>query len=175
VTHAELVGEVEKRDLVIVNPDPFWPQVFDQHKDRIRVALGTGARKAEHIGSTAVPGLAAKPIIDILVTVDDITAEEEYLDPLLNAGFQLRVREPKHRMVRTPELDVHIHILESGDPAGIDYLLLRDHLRGDRADRELYERTKRELIRSDWADMNAYAEAKTTVITLIMERVRGTV
>ena len=142
MTHAELVGEVEKRDLVIVNPDPFWPQVFDQHKDRIRVALGTGARKAEHIGSTAVPGLAAKPIIDILVTVDDITAEEEYLGPLLNADYQLRVREPKHRMVRTPEQD---------------------------------ERTKRELIRSDWADMNAYAEAKTTVITLIMERARETV
>jgi GrpB-like predicted nucleotidyltransferase (UPF0157 family) len=101
------------------------------------------------------------------VTVDDITAEEEYLDPPPSAGYQLRVREPRHRMVRTPSRDVHIHILESGDPAGIDYLLLRDHLRGDRADRELYERTKRELVRSDWADMNAYAEAKTAVITQI--------
>lgn len=67
------------------------------------------------------------------MTVDDITSEEGYLDPLLSAGYQLRVREPGHRMVRTSALDVHIHILESGDPAGSDYLLFRDHLRRDSA------------------------------------------
>jgi len=108
------------------------------------------------------------------VAVDDITSETDYLDPLLSAGYQLRVREPGHRMVRTPALDVHLHILESGDPAESDYLLFRDHLRRDSADRELYERTKRELVRSDWADMNAYADAKTAVITQIKERARGT-
>jgi len=70
-------------------------------------------------------------------------------------------------------LDVHIHILESGNPAGSDYLLFRDHHRRDSADRALYERTKRELIRCDWADMNAYADAKTSVITQIKERARG--
>jgi GrpB-like predicted nucleotidyltransferase (UPF0157 family) len=169
----ELVGGVEKRSLVIVDPDPSWSEVFARHAGRTRAALGPRARAIEHIGSTSVPGLAAKPIIDILVTVDDITAEEDYLAPLLGAGYQLRVREPGHRMVRTPALDVHIHILESGSPGAVDHLVLRDHLRRNGADRALYERTKRELVRSDWPDMNAYADAKTDVITQIMTRARG--
>jgi GrpB-like predicted nucleotidyltransferase (UPF0157 family) len=173
VTDVELVGGVEKRNLVIVDPDPSWPEVFSEHADRMRAALGPRAREVEHIGSTSVPGLAAKPIIDILVTVDDITAEQDYLAPLLGAGYQLRVREPGHRMLRTHALDVHLHILESGAPAVVDYLLLRDHLRRNCADRELYERTKRELLRSDWPDMNAYADAKTDVIADILQRARG--
>ena len=173
MTSTELVGGVEKRELVIVDADPTWPQAFAQHEQRIRAALGAAAREVEHIGSTSVPGLAAKPIIDILVVVDDITAEEDYLPPLLAAGYQLRVREPGHRMVRTPGRDVHVHVLESGDPERDEYLLLRDHLRRSSQDRALYERTKRELARSEWADMNDYAEAKTPVITQIKDRARG--
>jgi len=172
VTGVELVGGVEKRSLVIVDPDPSWPEIFLQHADRVRAVLGPRARDLEHIGSTSVPRLAAKPIVDILVTVDDITAEEDYLPPLLSDGYQLRVREPGHRMVRTATLDVHIHVLEAGDPAAAAYLTFRDHLRRDRADRELYERTKRELVRSDWPDMNAYADAKTDVIAQILQRAR---
>ncbi len=174
VTSTELVGGVERRELAIVEADPTWPQTFAQHEERVRAALGAAAREVEHIGSTSVPGLAAKPIIDILVIVDDITAEEEYLHPLLSTGYQLRVREPGHRMVRTSALDVHIHILGSGDPERDEYLLLRDHLRRTGTDRALYERTKRELARSEWTDMNAYAEAKTAVITQIKERARAT-
>lgn len=173
VAGVELFGGVEKRALVIVTSDPGWPRVFTEHEQRVRAALGASARSVEHIGSTSVPGLAAKPIIDVLVTVDDITAEERYLDPLLSAGYELRVREPGHRLVRTPALDVHVHIFEACDPAGSEYLLFRDHLRRDGADRELYERTKRELVRSDWADMNAYADAKTAVISQIKERARN--
>jgi GrpB-like predicted nucleotidyltransferase (UPF0157 family) len=174
VTDVELVGGVEKRHLVIVDPDPRWPKIFSVHAHRTRAALGRRAREIEHIGSTSVPGLAAKPIVDILLTVDDITAEEDYLAPLLGAGYQLRVREPGHRMLRTSALDVHLHILEAGATQAVDYLVLRDHLRHNCADRELYERIKRDLLRSDWPDMNAYADAKTPVITQIMQRARGT-
>lgn len=163
---------MEKRDLVLVDSDPSWPDVSTEHQHHIRAALGAQARVVEHIGSTSVPGLAAKPIVDILVTVADITVEEDYLDPLLSAGYVLRVREPRHRMVRTPALDVHVHLLATGDPAAADYLLLRDHLRQDPADRALYEQTKRVLARQDWSDMNAYADAKTEVITQIKDRAR---
>ena len=85
----------------------------------------------------------------------------------------LRVREPGHRLVRTPERDVHIHVLEVGDAAAADYLLLRDRLRSDPADRALYERTKHELTQQDWLDMNACADAKTSVIEQIKTRARG--
>ena len=172
VTTVEIVGGIEKRELVITDHDSNWPVIYRQHETRIRAALGATALQIEHIGSTAVPGLAAKPIIDILVTVDNISAEEEYLVPLLAAGYRLRVREPGHRMVRTPELDVHVHIVQTGDSAADDYLLLRDHLRHNEADRDLYERTKRSLAAMDWPDMNAYADAKTDVITKIKNRAR---
>jgi len=127
----------------------------------------------EHIGSTAVPGLAAKPIVDVLVTVRDITAEEDYLDALLAAGYELRVREPRHRLVRTPERDVHIHIYQREDPAVDEYLVLRDRLRSDTNDRALYEKTKQALLNEQWDDTNEYAAAKTAVIQEITARARA--
>ena len=120
-----------------------------------------------------MPGLAAKPIIDIVVAVDDITAEEDYLVAILAAGYDLRVREPGHRMARTPARDVHIHIFEKADQAVENYLLFRDRLRVDAADRALYARTKQALIRQGFDDMNAYSDAKTEVIAAIMTRARA--
>lgn len=158
----------------MVPPDPTWARTYLCHERNIGAALGSEVAMIEHIGSTSVPGLAAKPIIDILVVVTDITAEENYLPQFVAAGYHLRVREPGHRMVRTRDLDVHVHILESGDPQVGDYLLLRDHLRRNTADRDLYARTKYRLAAQEWEDMNAYAEAKTEVITQIKERARTT-
>ena len=114
VTTVELVGGTEKRDLVLVDYDPNWPDWYANYERRISTALGPDVH-VEHIGSTSVPGLAVKPILDILVTVDDVTAEEDYLDQLLDAGYELRVREPGRRMVRTLARDVHVHIHEVGD------------------------------------------------------------
>ncbi|CAN7445677.1 GrpB family protein [Knoellia sp. LjRoot47] len=173
VTEIELVGGIERRELHLAEHDPAWAGWFADHEARIRGALGDTALAVEHIGSTSVTGLAAKPILDILVTVADITADEDYVDPLVTAGYVLRVREPGHRLVRTEQRDVHVHILETGDPAAIDYLLLRDHLRADHADRRLYEDTKRELVTRDWSDMNAYAYAKTEIIESIKARARA--
>jgi GrpB-like predicted nucleotidyltransferase (UPF0157 family) len=170
VTSAELVGGPERRVLTIVPYDPTWPERFQEHRDAISTTLGPVAVRVEHIGSTSVPGLGAKPIIDILVTVDDITAEEDYLPPLLAAGYQLRVREPGHRMVRTPSRDTHVHILQDDASEAHDYLVLRDWLRQHDADRALYEKVKRSLADQEWADMNSYAEAKTDVIVAIMGR-----
>lgn len=172
MVHTELIGGIERRDLVIEAYDPRWPGEFQLHRERIRQALGATAIGIEHIGSTSVQGLGAKPIIDVLLTVPDITAEEDYLPQLVSAGYQLRVREPEHRMVRTAASDVHVHVFEPEHPACFDYRLLRDHLREDEADRGLYERTKRELADQEWPDMNAYAEAKTEVIETIKGRAR---
>jgi GrpB-like predicted nucleotidyltransferase (UPF0157 family) len=173
-----LVGGVEKRVLELHDYDERWPHLFAEHARRIEAALATSTRNApavriEHIGSTSVPGLAAKPIIDIVVIVDDIEAEAEYLDPLGGAGYVLRVREPGHRLMRTPDRDVHVHIYERGAQAVTDYLLFRDHLRADAGDRALYESTKRSLITQDWTDMNAYSDAKTDVIAQIKARARA--
>lgn len=173
VTTVDLVGGVEPLTLALHDYDDRWPDLYREHERRIRAALPGADVLVEHIGSTSVPGLAAKPIIDVVVGVDDITAEEDYLDGLLGAGYVLRVREPRHRLVRTPARDVHVHVYEKDDPAVHEYLLLRDHLRADDADRDLYESTKRALLGTRWDDMNAYADAKTDVIVAIKARAAG--
>ncbi|MDN5600382.1 MAG: GrpB family protein [Brachybacterium sp.] len=172
VTDTQLIGGVEKRSIEILDYDERWPERYLAQEHRIREALATAHVRIEHIGSTSVPGLAAKPIIDVLIVVEDITAEEDHVEPLVRAGYELRVREPGHRLVRTPERDVHVHLLEQGDPGIEAYLLLRDQLRADAADRALYAGTKRELAAREWEDMNAYAEAKSEVIGAILRHAR---
>ncbi|TFV99854.1 GrpB family protein [Leifsonia flava] len=173
VTTLELVGGAEALTVDLNDYDERWPEMYLEHRRRITDALAGSDVAIEHIGSTAVPGLAAKPIIDIVVAVDDITAEEDYLDALLATGYELRVREPRHRLVRTPARDVHVHLYERDDPAIDAYLLLRDHLRADANDRTLYESTKRSLLSKRWDDMNDYADAKTDVILAIKARARA--
>jgi len=170
VDEVEFVGGQEKRELHVVDYDPHWAHIFLVHQQRIQTALAAVPVDIHHIGSTSVPGLPAKPIVDIAIAVDDITAEEDYLTPLLAAGYLLRVREPAHRLVRTPERDVHVHILEKGDPAITRYLVFRDRLRSDADDRALYAETKKALIRQGFDDMNAYSDAKTDVIAAIVAR-----
>ncbi|WP_213814592.1 GrpB family protein [Glaciihabitans sp. dw_435] len=170
VEHVDLIGGTEKRQLEVVGYDNHWPAIFAEHRERLRQALGAADVLIEHIGSTSVPGLAAKPIVDIVVAVDDITAEEDYLPAMLTAGYVLRVREPGHRLVRTPHRDVHIHIYQRDDLAVTNYLLFRDRLRTDPDDRDLYARTKEALIEQGFDDMNAYSDAKTDVIAAILAR-----
>ena len=164
-----LIGGRESREITIVDYDPAWPARFTQEHSRI-AALGSVAKRVEHIGSTAVPGLGAKPIIDILVTVDDVEDESRYVPTLEAFAYVLRVREPGHRMFRTPARDVHVHVWRSGGEDERRHLLFRDWLRANTTDRNLYERTKRELARCSWPDMNYYAEAKSAVIAAILER-----
>ncbi|WP_107657553.1 GrpB family protein [Nocardia suismassiliense] len=166
----ELIGGIEKRDIRIVDYDPAWPQRFTEEHARIARALGTTARRIDHIGSTSVPGLAAKPIIDIDVCVPDVEDEAAYLPPLLAAGYQLRVREPAHRMVRTVQRDVHVHIATVGSDWERRHLLFRDWLRHNVHDRAAYEQLKRQLAQQNWPDMNAYADAKGSLIAEITQR-----
>ena len=170
---AVLIGGREQRPITIVDYDPAWPGLYDGLAQAIEAALGPAALTVDHIGSTSVPGLAAKAIIDILVTVHDVEDESAFMGRLESAGFVLRVREPGHRMFRTPAKDVHIHIFAAGDPAIPNYLDLRDWLRHDATDRALYANTKRELAQQQWTDMNYYADAKTDVIAAILARARA--
>lgn len=168
-----LIGGTEKREIVIVDHDPCWASKFDHHAARISLALGSKALVIEHVGSTSVPGLAAKPIIDIDVLVADSADEAAYLDVLVAAGYVLRVREPdwhEHRMLRTQELDVHIHIFTIGCVEHTRHALFRDWLRTHAEDRQLYESIKRRLAQQDWPDMNAYANAKSAVVEEIITR-----
>jgi GrpB-like predicted nucleotidyltransferase (UPF0157 family) len=152
----------------LVPYDATWPQQFEHHRQRISAALECSARQIEHIGSTSVEGLAAKLVIDILVTVDDVEDEGQYVGALEKAGYVLHVREPGHRMFRTPACTAHVHVWEAGSADESRHLEFRDRLRANPEWRDLYERVKRDLAAQYWSSSNDYAEAKTTVITRIL-------
>ena len=161
---------MEKREIKVVPPDPTWPAKFAIEREKILTALGVKAVRVDHIGSTSVPGLAAKPIIDIGLSVLDVDREEDYLPDLIAAGYQLRVREPGHRMARTPDLGVHVHVCTAGSDWERCQLLFRDWLRYDQSDRTAYNSLKNQLAQEDWPDMNAYTGAKGPLITEITAR-----
>jgi|SRR5579871_551500 len=166
---AVLVGGREERTIEIVAYRSEWPGRYEAERRRIARALGSSAKRIEHIGSTAVPGLASKPVVDIMVTVEDPEDEAVFREALEAAGYSLRVREPHHRMFRTPERDVHVHIWRAGGTEEQRQLLFRDHLRSSPEDRLLYEATKRSLA-GKFRDGNYYAEAKSGVIAEILGR-----
>lgn len=168
--NAELIGGLEERDIVLVPYNPQWPAAFKEQKARIVGALSSRARRVEHVGSTAVPGLMAKPIIDIQVSVVNPEDESAYVPALEGAGYALRVREPGHRMLRTPALDVHVHVCAVGSDWERRHLLFRDWLRRSDSDRALYAGAKEELATQSWPTMNHYADAKSSVIVEIAKR-----
>ncbi len=167
-----LVGGREPANVSVVGYDDRWRQRFEEFAAKVRRALGARVLSLEHIGSTSVPGLAAKPIVDMLLTVRSTTDEAGYVPPLESVGFELRVREPDHRMLRTRARNVHLHAYEPDRVEVRDYLDLRDWLRIDAADRELYAATKRRLALQAWRDVNDYADAKSEVIRDVLGRAR---
>lgn len=172
---ARYVGPPEKVPVVIVEHDPAWAQRYGEVAGRVRAALGPVALRVEHIGSTSVPGLGAKPVVDVLLVVRDAADEAAYLPALERAGFALRVREPafdEHRMLRTPERDVHLHVYPEGSQEIDRYLLLRGLLRSDVAARDRYETEKRRLAAQDWPTMDHYAMAKTDVVEALIAQAR---
>lgn len=165
-----LIGGPERRFIELVEHDAGWARRFEREQARIRAALGDRALRIDHVGSTAVPGLVAKPIVDIDVSVADVDHEGAFLPDLLAAGYVLRVREPGHVLVRTPERDVHVHVCSTGSAWESRHLVFRDWLREHPEDRQRYEDVKRSLAGREWADTNDYADAKTDIIHDITAR-----
>jgi GrpB-like predicted nucleotidyltransferase (UPF0157 family) len=159
--------------ILLTDCDPQWPEVFRREALRIRFALGGQALQIEHIGSTSVPCLVAKPVIDILLVVADSSDESTYLPILESVDYLLCIREPEwheHRMFKGPAADINLHVFSSGCPEINRILAFRDRLRSDAADRDLYERTKRRLAQMEWENVQKYADAKTAVIEEILQR-----
>jgi len=172
---AHTVGELERRSspIRIVDYDPEWPHRFECEANRIRSALGERASRIEHVGSTSIPGLPAKPVIDIVLVVADSSQEAEYAAALEEAGYRLHIREPgwyEHRLFQGPEESVNLHVFSAGCPEIGRMLAFRDWLRSNESDRELYARSKRELARREWKYTQNYADAKTAVVEEILSR-----
>jgi GrpB-like predicted nucleotidyltransferase (UPF0157 family) len=172
---AHTVGELTPLSgpIRIVDYDPEWPNRFECEADKIRSALGDRGLRIEHTGSTSVPGLPAKPIVDILLVVANSSRETEYAPALEQAGYHLHIREPgwhEHRMFRSLERDVNLHVFSTGSVEIERILAFRDRLRTNQSDRELYARAKLALAGQDWKYTQNYADAKSAVIEEIISR-----
>jgi GrpB-like predicted nucleotidyltransferase (UPF0157 family) len=157
--------------IVLVPYDPAWPSLFARLAEQIRDALGDRVLLLEHVGSTSVPGLAAKPIIDMVLAVADSRDEASYVTPLEQCGFTLRIREPdwyEHRLLRAPDVRGNLHVFSAGCEEIVQMLLFRDWLRAHDDDRLLYEQRKRALAAQAWKYTQHYADAKTAVVQQIL-------
>jgi GrpB-like predicted nucleotidyltransferase (UPF0157 family) len=161
------------REIVLAEYDPEWPRWFERAEKQIRDALGDAVLQLEHVGSTSVPGLAAKPLIDINLVVADTTDEAASVPKLEAAGYVLRVREPdwyEHRLLRGQDPPVNLHVFPPGCEEVERMRVFRDHLRANEADRELYASAKRELAAREWKYVQNYADAKSEVVQEILAR-----
>ncbi len=172
---AATIGELQAHaaPIDLAEYDPEWPLLFEREAERIRAALGERALRVEHVGSTSVPGLAAKPLIDMVLVVSDSADEEAYVPPLEAAGYVLRIREPdwfEHRLFKGPDTNVNVHTFSAGCEEVERMLAFRDWLRAHDDDRELYESAKRELAAREWKYVQNYADAKSAVVNEIVTR-----
>ena len=160
--------------VVIADYDPAWPALFEREEGRLRDVLGAEILLLEHVGSTSVPGLAAKPIIDIDLSIEDTADESGYLPALERLGYRLVLREPwwhGHRMLVSAAEDVHLHVWPRDAPEPIRHRLFRDWLRSHPEDLELYATTKRRLARDTAPQPGEYSLAKNDVIDAIYARI----
>lgn len=162
--------------IVLAPYDPRWPELFDEQAETIRRALADRALTIEHIGSTAVPGLDAKPIIDIDLIVTDSGDEPAYVPDLERAGYRLVLREPYwhgHRMLTRAAPAVNLHVFGPNAPEHLRHMIFRDWLRNHPEDRDLYRAVKQSLAVSTAGSPGEYNLAKNTVIDEIYGRAFG--
>ena len=175
---ASTIGKLQPHAATIdlAEYDPEWPRLYEREAERIRSALGERALQVEHAGSTSVPGLAAKPLIDIVLVVADTRDEDAYVPPLEAAGYVLRIREPdwyEHRLFKGPDTNVNVHTFSDGCEEVERMVTFRDWLRTHDDDRELYENAKRELAVREWKYVQNYADAKSAVVQEINARAQS--
>jgi len=172
---AVTVGELARLDnkVELVPADPSWSGQYAAEAAVVRAALGDVALELHHVGSTSVPRLSAKPVIDMVLVVERSAAESVYLPALAGAGYALRIREPdwfEHRLLRRELPEVNLHVFSSGCPEVDRMLAFRNWLREHDSDRSLYEQAKQALAQRKWQYLQHYADAKTAVIEEILLR-----
>ncbi|MFB9312023.1 GrpB family protein [Nocardioides plantarum] len=158
----------------VVPPDPTWPDLFADVRRRLEVALGDRALRVEHVGSTSVPGLWAKPVIDVDLTVADSGDEAAWLPDLEAAGFELRVREPEweeHRCLKGHRPEANVHVFSPGAREPQRHRMFRDWLRTHDADRAAYGEVKREVASRGFSDAMLYNNEKAWVVYDLYEKV----
>ncbi len=172
------VGELKPHNsnITLVEYDPNWPILYRRESERIRTILGKNALQLEHVGSTSVPGLVAKPIVDILLVVKNSADEQSYIPALEAKGYRLTIREPdwhEHRLLKGPDTNINLHVFSERSSEINRMLAFRDWLRNNAEDRALYANAKRNLAQRKWNYVQQYADAKSKVVEEIIRRAQS--
>lgn len=174
------VGGLPKPHNATVHLAPYdaaWPALYEREAAKIRAALGENARLLEHVGSTSIPGMPAKPILDILLAVADSAHEDAYVPALTAQGYRLHIREPdweQHRLLKGDAPAVNLHVFTIGNREIERMLAFRDRCRAVPEERQLYLDTKRALAARTWRYVQHYANAKGEVVEAIIDRALAT-
>ncbi len=159
--------------IVLAEYDPAWPGIYRREAERVRSILADRVLRLEHVGSTSVPGLAAKPIIDMLLVVASSAEEPAYVPAMEGGGYVLRIREPdwfEHRLFRRSDTAINLHVFSDGSAEIARMLAFRDRLRTHEDERRRYVDVKRELAARHWTYVQDYADAKGEVVEEIVAR-----
>ncbi len=168
--------------IVIAPYNPNWPTLYEQERSRLMEAVGVWISSIQHIGSTSVRGLGAKPIIDIMIGVRTLAeADTECIQPITSLGYEyvkeFEMETPQRRYFRKSNSDGirthHIHLVEINSDWWANHLLFRDYLRASPHERDAYERHKRGLAEREWESGNHYADAKSGFILGVLEEARA--
>ena len=168
------VAQWQPAPVSVVDPDPRWPEAFERLRTRIVAALGPLALAVTHVGSTSVPGLAAKDFLDVDLIVPDSGDEAAYLPALEDLGFELRVREPdweEHRVLRHEAPMTNLHVYSPGSGESRRTILFRDWLRTHPEDRDAYGAHKREVAARGFTDAMLYNNAKAAFVYDLYEKI----
>jgi GrpB-like predicted nucleotidyltransferase (UPF0157 family) len=166
--------ETVKDEVVIIPYDPEWPNLFAHLGGALRAALGDFALRIDHIGSTSVPGLDAKPVIDVQISVASLEPLDAYRAPLESLGYVFRAdntERTKRYFRESPGLRrTHIHVRRAGSFSEQFALLFRDYLRAHADDARRYAKVKHRLANSYRHDRHGYTDAKIPHVWEIMTR-----
>ena len=163
-----------KDGITIVDYDPNWSIIFESLKKDIDYALKDIPHQVEHVGSTSVPGLCAKPIIDMVLTISNPKKEDAYVPLLQRLGYRLRIREDDwydHRMLKLNQPQVNLHVFGFNCPEVKRMLDFRDWLTTHPDDMALYGSTKRRLATQSFEYVQDYADAKSDVVSTIFSHI----
>lgn len=171
--HVSGLATVHNDTVHLAPYDPDWPIQYAAEAAKIRTALGAKALVLEHVGSTSIPGLPAKPVLDILLAVADSADEDAYAPALTAQGYRLHIREPdweQHRLLKGERPTVNLHVFTQGSGEIRRMIAFRDRCRAHPEERRLYEENKRALAGRVWRYVQHYANAKAEVVEAIIAR-----
>lgn len=170
------------RPIHVVAYDPTWPLLYEEEKRRLCVVLGERVVQIEHIGSTAIPGLTAKPVIDIAIGIRQLAQAPECITILRRLGYmyvpELEVALPERRFLwaeRTAEQRYHLHVTEPHGPIWEQPLAFRDYLRTHPDAAAMYGRLKSTLAVQAGSDIGAYVQGKTEFVHQILAKAMGAI